>query len=128
MEKKMTKIEKEIVERILSEYSKKYPKLVHQIPYLVVKSRELTGVGMYVGFVLKKEGELYLEEKLKDGVLGTNDIIKISSLKIGLGFVLYITKGRIDLLELFTYLDETWDGKYPDFKIERIEGEPLPKL
>ena len=47
-----TRFELDILHSILDDHREKYPSLHGQIPFLSVRSRELTGVGEYINFEL----------------------------------------------------------------------------
>ena len=42
--------------------------------------------------------------------LPNESIVEMEGLKYGIGFVLFIDQGRLDMLELFTF-QEDWDGE-----------------
>lgn len=102
---------------IIEDIAKEYPSIKSHIPRLQVESRENTGVGMYVNLNYNHLDESLI--RLKDGTLSTNEIIVIDSLENGLGFVLDVSNGLINFIELFTYGDEFWDGEFSSFKFEK---------
>ena len=99
---------------ILERLSTKYSFIKDHIPHLKVRTREITGVGMYVNFIPydypnRKNQNLILE----DASVSTNDIIKIAGLKNGLGYEVDISNGKLQFIELVTY-GEAWDGEVPE--------------
>jgi len=93
----------------------KYPFLKSHIPYLRVKERKITGVGMYVNFeYINSEQELNFENI--NALFSGEEKIQIKSLKKGLSYVIDITDGKILYIEFITY-NETWNGKFGDYKI-----------
>lgn len=115
MKKDLNIIEQAIMNEILNHNEKKYPLIKDHFPYLKVKSRENTGVGMYVNFYYVLEGESLIPFEEDDIVLSSDKILELDVLKYGLNYELNITKGRIDFLELVTN-GESWDGNFKEFK------------
>jgi hypothetical protein len=104
---------------LLEKLSNKYPLLKEHIPYLRVKNREITGVGMYVKFCYLEP----IEDKninIPDGSLSANENIEIESLKNGLGYEVDISKGKVNFIEFITY-NEEWDGSISNFSINEWE-------
>lgn len=103
---KLNELEKAILDRI----SLKYPILKEHIQYLKIKSREPTGVGMYINFCYDYNYIENIEQlDILNASLSTNEIIEIDTLENGLGYEVDITNGYINFIELITY-GETWDG------------------
>jgi hypothetical protein len=79
---------------------------------LRVRRREGTGVGRYV----------YLEDSLNqdllDGEYGPEPgrTIEMAGVDLGLDFVVAVTSGRIDYLELVTAGDSGWDGQEREWR------------
>src|SRR6266702_7516939 len=72
---------------------------------LRAKRRENTGVGRYT----------YLEDELKqplpDGTYGAQGrLLEMDGIKNGLAFVVEVSAGSINYLEIAVYGDESWDG------------------
>lgn len=101
---KLNELEKAILNRI----SLKYPILKKHINYLKIKSREPTGVGMYINFCYDNI-ENVEQLDILNASLSTNEIIELDTLENGLGYEVDITNGFINFIELITY-GETWDG------------------
>ena len=110
----MNALEKAILDRI----SEKYLSVKDHLPYVEVRSRENTGGGMFVNLSYRHLDENLI--RLKDGMLSTNEILTLDGLENGLGFVLDVTNGLLNFIELFTYGEETWEGKTTNFKFEKI--------
>jgi hypothetical protein len=77
-----------------------------RIDGLRVKRREATGVGCYVYF------EDSLNQVLADGTYGPEPgrTIEMTGVKFGLDFVVEVSSGRLNYLELVTAGDDGWDG------------------
>lgn len=100
---------------LLNGLEQKYPSLKSHIPYLKVKNREITGVGMYVNFeYVNSIGQIEIENI--NALFSNEENIAIKNLKYGLGYVIDITDGEIKYIEFITY-GESWDGKFGDYKI-----------
>jgi len=104
---------------ILHVIARDYPMVKSHIPYLQIKNREYTGVGMYANFSYQNFTDKEVPP-LEDGILSVNQIVTLDGLENGLGFTLDISKGLINFIELFTYDDETWDGSFDVFAFEDI--------
>lgn len=115
-----TRFELDVLHSILDEQKEKYPALYEQISYLVVRSRELTGVGEYVNFDLPDDPRIPTESGQSDLVLMANKMIEMDGLSLGLAFAIDVTGGRINFLELVTYDDEQWDGTVGRYEIVPI--------
>jgi len=80
---------------------------------LRVKHRKRTGVGRYVYL------EDALNQPLADGEYGPEPsrTIEMDGLELGLDFVVAVTSGRIDYLELVTPSDSGWDGEERNWRV-----------
>lgn len=107
----LNNLELSIFERL----SAKYPDIKDHIPFLIVISRQITGVGMYVNFTYSDAARV---KKLlpSNTFISTNDNIQIEGLKDGLGYEVDITDGMIKFIEMYTY-GEDWDGNVDTFSI-----------
>jgi len=75
--------------------------------------RENTGVGRYVHL------EDELRQQLVDGVYGPESgrTVEMSGVEYGLDFVVDVSSGRINYLELVTSGNDGWDGVERDWRI-----------
>jgi len=107
---KLNKLEK----AILVEISGEYPELKTVIDSLVVYKRELSGAGSFTHFehseVLKIKNDMKFLNLVK--------IIEIPGLKNGMGAHLELEKGIPDMLEIYTFGSESWDGKHENFSFK----------
>jgi len=95
---------------ILGRLAVKYPNIKPHIPLLQVLNREITGVGMYVNFCYSEQTDDVLRlNHLSYDLMSTDDTIQVTGLEHGLAWVVYISDGKIDFMELVTY-GEAWDG------------------
>ena len=113
MAKELNELELAIIKEI-SRFNMRNAFLKEHLPYLKVKSREETGVGMYVNFEYISMDSSIVKSN-KDMVLSSNKMLEIDGLKYGLNYELNIIKGKIVFLELVTN-GELWDGKFRHFK------------
>ena len=98
---------------VLERVAQKYPSLRKHFPYLNVKNRQITGVGMYVNFNYTSSNPIE-DIQLLNASLSTNENIIIDNLKYGLGYEIDITEGKINYIEFVTYGEE-WDGTVKNF-------------
>lgn len=110
MNKELKKIEQIIIHEIAVFNERDFPLIKKCIPHLKVKSRENTGVGMYISFedLPDRVTALSIGE---DIALSSNKILVVDELKFGLNYELNITNGKIDYLELVTN-GEDWEGNF----------------
>ena len=100
---------------LLNGLEQKYPSLKSHIPFLKVKDREITGVGMYLNFeYVNSDGKIKFEDI--NALFSNEENIQINNLKYGLGYVIDITDGEIKYIEFITY-GESWNGIFGDYKI-----------
>lgn len=100
---------------LLNGLIEKYPTLKSHLPFLKVKDREITKVGMTVNFeYTNTEEELNFEDI--NALFSGGENIEIKGLKEGLGYVIDVTDGQILYIEFTTY-GENWNGKFGDYKI-----------
>ncbi|HKO53709.1 MAG TPA: hypothetical protein VJV79_38635 [Polyangiaceae bacterium] len=78
-----------------------------------VSRREATGVGRYVYM------DDSLNQPLLDGEYGPEPgrTIAMAGVDLGLDFVVAVTSGRINYLELVTAGDSGWDGQERDWRV-----------
>jgi hypothetical protein len=91
----------------------KYPQLAIQIPHLKVNKRQLSGFSLYVYFSYQDFKE---EPEMINALFSNGEKIMIPELKEGLSYVIDVTAGLIEHLELTSY-KENWDGKMSDFQL-----------
>ena len=106
---------------ILNRLADKYPSVKLHIPFLQVKTRENTGVGMYVNFSYSGSPVDLKTIEPSMGAISTNDNIEIKGLKFGLGYEVDITDSKINFIEIITYGEE-WDGDATDFRIQTSQA------
>lgn len=111
--KNLKNIEIAIIQAIIKENQEKYQFLNLHFPYLKVKSRECTGVGIYSNFEYSKE----VVQSDVNVLLSSLKELTINNLENELSYVLYITNGKIQFLEIVTNGNEFFDGKIIDFKL-----------
>jgi len=102
---------------VLNSIAREYPFIKEHIPYLTIKNREKTGVGMYVNFAYSRDIKIR-DSNYTNVSLSTNENIEMEKLEYGLGFELDITDGKVNFIEFITY-GENWDGIVNDFKITK---------
>tara|TARA_B110000285_G_scaffold235604_1_gene318578 strand:+ start:4849 stop:5211 length:363 start_codon:yes stop_codon:yes gene_type:complete len=120
MNKNLSLIEQAILDEVIKFNKKKYSFIKNHIPYLKVKNRDYTGVGIYIYFEYDKESVLLPLDNCEDTVLSSDKSLEIDVLKYELNYELNITKGKLDVLELVSN-DESWNGNYNSFKFKYHE-------
>ncbi|MEM7307934.1 MAG: hypothetical protein AAF682_14750 [Planctomycetota bacterium] len=87
------------------------PAIAPHCEALHVLSREFTGVGSFTTF----RGT---DEAAERSSASLDALIVVPGVSGGLGAVLFCLGNRPDVLEIFTYGDERWDGRHDGFRIE----------
>ena len=98
---------------VLERLSNEYPTIKYHLPFLRVLSRETTGVGVFVYFCYAETSDDIPDLDIDERGISINEAIEIPGLIHGLIYVVFITDGKLDFLELVT-LDEPWDGNTDD--------------
>jgi len=119
MDKNLNLLEQAIINEIAEFNKSEYSFIKEHLPHLRIKSREDTGVGMYVYFKYSEE-EVNLEmNNSEDTCLSSDKSLELDVLEYGVNYELNITNGKIDFLELVTN-GEDWDGKYENFNFSNL--------
>lgn len=111
--KNLNDVEVAILKAIIEENQDKYPFLKIHFPHIFIKKREFTGVGIYSNFEyssLFEEGNINL-------ILSSSKELTIANLENELAYVLYITNGKINFLEIVTNGNDSLEGEIKDFKL-----------
>jgi hypothetical protein len=103
---------------IVQRVSEEYPILKKHIPFLRVRSRELTGVGMYINFGYSNDFDIHGYEIQQD-IVSANEYMKMEGLVNGLNFEINASNGKLDFIELVTN-GEDWDGGIREYKFVPI--------
>lgn len=109
----LNNIEIAVLQAIINENQEKYQFLNLHFPYLVLKSREYTGVGMYTNFEYSKEFEQSDVNVLLTSLKG----LTVNNLENELSYVLYITNGKIEFLEIVTNGNDSFYEEIINFKL-----------
>ncbi len=92
------------------------PQAVNEVALLNVRSREHTGVGAYVHFDYLAE---VITQSPRPSHIGSSIAIKIEGMKGSAGCVLFFEKGKIELLEFFTY-GAAWPQEVTEYSFRTI--------
>lgn len=110
----MNNIETAIIDEIIKDNSDNFAFLQEQIPFLLVKNREYTGVGIYTNFSHSK----HFDKNDVNTLLTGSKKLKEVSLKYEINYVLDITDGIINYLEIVTN-GEDWKSMNSDVAFEK---------
>jgi len=102
----LSELESAILRQIASAPKNKHLAIEDHLPFLSVRSRDLTGVGMYVYFEDDSPSEILSDDLSLESIFSSLHILEMESLRYGLGYALSAENGRLKFLELFTYGDE----------------------
>ena len=111
----LTSLEKTVIDAILEKQGDPFDAVRAQLQYATVSARRFTGVGFFTDFVIPPDAPV--RRDLADTTFG--DIgADLPTLKHGVGFLLFVRRGTITMLEGFSY-DEPWPDDVSGFKIKR---------
>ncbi len=112
-----TPLESEVLKWLLAGDDLVLEELRKQLAVSKIKSRENTGHGFYVHFMLPKDIKGIHEYLPVKPNFGFGDVeAKIDSLKYNAGFLLWISDGILSSLEGYTY-EEQWPQKVNSFEL-----------
>jgi hypothetical protein len=114
----MTDFEKAVLTKLLEGDHPVLKLLRRQLQTCRVSTREFTGAGFYANLIVDKS----VADRV-DCDLRLNDVIgQVNELQHGVGFVLFVNHGTLELLEGYSY-DEPWPQKISGFKLSFIGGD-----
>ena len=108
---KLNNIEIELLQAIIKDNENNYPFLEIHFPYIYVKSREYSGVVIYVNFEYSK----YFEFNDLNVLITSSKCLTVDILENELSYVLNITNGRIDFLEIVTNGEDVLNNEINNF-------------
>jgi hypothetical protein len=108
-------LETEVLQKLLEGDHPVLEKLREQIPGLSVNAREHTEVGFFTKFTVR-DGALPATSA-PDNIKFGDVEAKIAGLEHGAGFLLYIEKGFLYMLEGYSY-EERWPRVINDFSLK----------
>lgn len=118
MKNTLSLLEKAVLQKLLSGNFPELMRLRNQIELCSVIKRELTGCGFYTTFSVPENIVRIPGFDVKFG-----DVIgEITGVRGGVGFLLYIKDGVLDMLEGYSY-DEPWPSSIYEFKLNYINGK-----
>jgi len=103
----MEAIEKDILQMVLE--TNHSEELTEQLAAVEVKEREHTGVGLYVYFKFPENKKL---KSIPDVTRYDGPLIKSSELPNDAGCIVWLEKGILDFLEIYSYSDSYPKGGY----------------
>ena len=109
----LTEFERAVLDAILEGDHPTLDILRAQARRMVLESREFSGAGFFLDFVVPEE----LAAPIPDAVIG-DVTAEIPGLRHGAGFLLFIRNGRISFLEGFSY-GEDWPPEVTGYTLNR---------
>ena len=119
MNTELNKLERSVLNKLLAGDHPVLEALRHQLLIFPVKSRKLTGVGFFTHFVVD-QGLAAAPTRAKRLWFGDVNA-EVPSLAHGIGFLILITDGYLDMLEAYTY-DEPWPVSVDEFTLSYTGG------
>jgi hypothetical protein len=114
----LTSFELDVMDKLLAGDHPVLAVLREQLRLAVVEHRKLTGVGFFVEFGVPSD---VTAASVRDGRIHFGDVeAKVSGLKYGAGFVLFIKDGKLQMLEGYSY-DEPWPEEIESFELKYSE-------
>lgn len=117
MKNSLNLLERSVLDKVAQGETAALLKLRRQIEACIVKDRSFSGYGFFTSFVVPENIPRINDLNLKFGdVVGS-----IPGLDHGVGFLVYINNGVIDMLEGYSY-DEPWPEHVEGFELEYTKG------
>ena len=114
----LTDLERAVLEKFLDGGHPVLRELRRQLSGCQVVSREYTGVGFFSTLLTDAVSLRYPDMDLR-----LRDVIaELDGLKHGAGFVLYVARGQLNMLEAYTY-DEPWPSESGNFRLAYDAGK-----
>jgi hypothetical protein len=119
MEDNMEQLEQHALQMLLAGDDPGLAILRSQLKLAKRKNRENTGVGFFTHFDVPQEAPCLPG---KPSIRFGDVIAEIDGLQNGVGFVLFVDKGILSMLEGYTY-DESWPPEISGFELRYRSGE-----
>jgi hypothetical protein len=114
MNENLNNLETALLKTIISENKKDYPFIDEHIAFLYVRNRENTGVGIYTNFGYNKD----FKTNNINTIISSNKTLRINGLKDEVTYVLDISEGKINFLEIVTNGDDVFINDVFDYDFE----------
>ena len=114
----LTDFEREIIEKLVDGEHPILRELQKQLKLSSVRNREKTGVGFYLYLEVPEKSPYMPSVDLKLGDV----IADIAELEYGAGFLLYVSDGRLHMLEGYSY-DEPWPDSISKYNVKYVNGD-----
>lgn len=86
-----------------------------QLAHVRVERREESGVGVFIHLAVPREAA---DERVKGLDLQFGDVIaEVPSARHGLGFVVFVRDGVLDMLEGYTFGDDEWPSDTSHYRL-----------
>jgi len=116
----LSQLEFDVLDKLLAGEDPIVIALRKQLRVARVKSRELTGVGFYTEIELPRDVE---PAPMRSGAVKFGDVVAdVPGLRGGVGFLLFICDGRIEMLEGYTY-EEPWPSQIDSYRLKYATTE-----
>ena len=102
---------------VLYKVSNDYPFLKSHIPFLQVKSREFTGVGLFINFSYLDGNAVYQEIPGNFTALSRYASLLVEGLEHEVAYEVAVASGKVAFLELVAN-GENWDGAIHGFRFK----------
>lgn len=90
--------------------------LLKQIPFISIKKREFTGVGLFIFFEFEPNYPFKIDNEIRMS-LSSSKPLKFDTFNEYFSYELDISNGKLNYIEIVTYKDG-WDGSYNSFGFE----------
>jgi hypothetical protein len=114
MDKELSALEKDVMLRLLDGENETLSALRKQFGAAEVKSKEYSGAGFFIYFVIPNAApRLSREQSFNIGDVAA----RIDGLQNGAGFILFIKNGVITMLEGYTFGEEIWPKSVEHYEL-----------
>lgn len=119
---RLTPLEAQVIRMLLAGDGALLASLRAQAERIVAVSRQMTGVGFFTRFhVIVDDADLVSNRSFKLGDVGGS----ADGVLYGLGFLLWIERGRLTMLEGYTYSVDSSSCRLWEFRLRFIRHRPI---
>ena len=110
----LTPLEKAVIDALLDKPGEPFDTIRQQLSHAAIAKREFTGVGFFTEFALPAEASV--RRDLPDETVGGVGA-SFPGVEHGAGFLLFIRRGVVTMLEGYTYADDQWPQSTDEFQV-----------
>lgn len=116
----LTQFERDVLNASLKPERSPFPLLRKQLDRLVVSGREQSSAGIFVHLSVLADA---IDPRLRGVNVEFGDIIAdVPGVRHGLGFVVFVREGALNMLEGYTFGDDRWPEEITEYTLRRADA------